>query len=146
PPKSTVWRYFDQWRHNGTLDTIHDLLRKKVRTQEKPYSPRTTASISRRDGGNTRPGETAAKYVCGPKEKKISALDAAARVLAESGQPMNCQELIAAMAEKGYWTSPGGRTPQATLYSAIIREIAVKGANSRFRKADRGQFYRNDAV
>lgn len=30
------WRYFDQWRHNGTLDTIHDLLRTKVRTQEKP--------------------------------------------------------------------------------------------------------------
>ena len=24
PPKSTVWRYFDQWRHNGTLDTIHE--------------------------------------------------------------------------------------------------------------------------
>src|SRR6185312_5548335 len=45
PPKSTVWRYFNQWRHNGTLDTIHDLLRKKVRTQEKPYQPRTTASV-----------------------------------------------------------------------------------------------------
>ena len=29
PSKSTVWRYFDQWRHDGTLDTIHDLLRKK---------------------------------------------------------------------------------------------------------------------
>src|ERR1700688_1269424 len=39
PPKSTVWRYFDEWRHNGTLDTIHDLLRKKVRAQEKPYAP-----------------------------------------------------------------------------------------------------------
>ena len=24
PPKSTVWRYFDQWRHDGTLDRIHD--------------------------------------------------------------------------------------------------------------------------
>ncbi|HTU18441.1 MAG TPA: HTH domain-containing protein [Gemmataceae bacterium] len=81
-----------------------------------------------------------------PKEKKISALDAAARVLAETGQPMNCQEMIGVMAERGYWSSPGGKTPQATLYSAIIKEIAVKGANSRFRKADRGQFCRNDAV
>ena len=44
PPKSTVWRYFDEWRHNGTLDLIHDALRKKVRAAEKPYSPRTTAS------------------------------------------------------------------------------------------------------
>ena len=23
PPKSTVWGYFDQWRHNGTLEAIH---------------------------------------------------------------------------------------------------------------------------
>ena len=46
PPRSTVWRYFDEWRHNGTLDTIHDLLRTKVRTQEKPYHPRTTASVA----------------------------------------------------------------------------------------------------
>ena len=45
PPKSTVWRSFDEWRHNGTLDTLHDRLRTKVRAQEKPYSPRTTASV-----------------------------------------------------------------------------------------------------
>jgi len=32
PPRSTVWRYFDEWRHNGTLDIIHDTLRTKVRT------------------------------------------------------------------------------------------------------------------
>jgi putative transposase len=32
PPRSTVWRSFDEWRPNGTLDAIHDLLRKKVRT------------------------------------------------------------------------------------------------------------------
>ena len=31
PPKSTVWRYFDEWRHNGTLEDIHDRLREKVR-------------------------------------------------------------------------------------------------------------------
>lgn len=42
PPKSTVRRYFDEWRHNGTLDTIHNLLHKKVRTAEKTYSPHPT--------------------------------------------------------------------------------------------------------
>jgi putative transposase len=57
PPKSTVWRYFDQWRHNGTLDTIHDLLRKKVRTQEKPYAPRTTASVDSQSVDTTSGGE-----------------------------------------------------------------------------------------
>ena len=57
PPKSTVWRYFDEWRHNGTLDTIHDLLRKKVRTQEKPYQPRTTASVDSQSVDTTSGGE-----------------------------------------------------------------------------------------
>jgi hypothetical protein len=60
--------------------------------------------------------------------KKPSALDAAAKVLAEAGQPMNCQEMIKVMAEKGHWTPPAGKTPAATLYSAIIREIKVTGA------------------
>jgi putative transposase len=57
PPKSTVWRYFDQWRHDGTLDRIHDLLRKKVRTLEKPYHPRTTASIDSQSIDTTSGGE-----------------------------------------------------------------------------------------
>jgi transposase len=57
PPRSTVWRYFDEWRHNGTLDAIHDLLRKKVRTQEKPYQPRTTASVDSQSVDTTSGGE-----------------------------------------------------------------------------------------
>jgi hypothetical protein len=75
-----------------------------------------------------------------PKEKKPSALDAAPKVLGEKSEPMNCQEMIKAMAEKGYWKSPGGLTPHATLYSAILREIKVKGKVARFKKADRGKF------
>jgi len=57
PPKSTVWPYFDEWRHNGTLDIIHDLLRKKVRTAEKPYSPRTTARVDSQSVDTTSGGE-----------------------------------------------------------------------------------------
>jgi putative transposase len=57
PPKSTVWRYFDEWRHNGTLDTIHDLLRKKARTAEKPYHPRTSASVDSQSVDTTSGGE-----------------------------------------------------------------------------------------
>jgi outer membrane biosynthesis protein TonB len=80
------------------------------------------------------------------KEKKLSALDAAAKVLGETGQAMSCMEMIEAMAAKGYWTSPGGKTPAATLYSAIAREISAKGADSRFVKAERGKFARNGAA
>jgi transposase len=57
PPRSTVWRYFDEWRHNGTLDILHDLLRTKVRTQEKPYQPRTTASVDSQSVDTTSGGE-----------------------------------------------------------------------------------------
>jgi len=70
----------------------------------------------------------------------VSALDAAARVLAEAGQPLSPKEMIGTMAAKGYWTSPGGKTPDATLASAILREIAVKGAQSRFVKTGPGRF------
>ena len=75
-----------------------------------------------------------------PKEKKVSCLDAAARVLGEAGQAMTTQEMIDAMAKKNYWTSPGGQTPSATLYSAILRELAKKGTESRFVKTERGKF------
>ena len=74
------------------------------------------------------------------KVKKLSALDAAAKVLAKTGTPMSCKELIGAMAAKGYWTSPGGATPHATLNAAILREIAVKGEQSRFIKPAPGRF------
>ena len=57
PPKSTVWRYFDEWRRDGTLDLIHDLLRRKVRTAQKPYHPRTTASVDSQSVDTTSGGE-----------------------------------------------------------------------------------------
>ncbi len=57
PPKSTVWKYFNQWRHDGTLETIHDLLRLMVRSEEKPYSPRTSASVDSQSVDTTSGGE-----------------------------------------------------------------------------------------
>src|SRR5206468_5495948 len=57
PPKSTVWRYFRLWRDDGTLDAIHDRLRTQVRAAEKPYSPRTTASVDSQSVDTTSGGE-----------------------------------------------------------------------------------------
>src|SRR4051812_14920643 len=57
PPKSTVWRYFDRWRRDGILDAIHDPLRTKVRTAEKPSQPRTTASVDSQSVDTTSGGE-----------------------------------------------------------------------------------------
>ena len=74
------------------------------------------------------------------KPKKASALDAAAKVLAESGEAMTTQAMIEVMAAKGSWSSPGGQTPAATLYSALLREPTTKGEQARFVKTERGKF------
>jgi hypothetical protein len=75
----------------------------------------------------------------GQEHKRLSALAAAHKVLCEATEPLSVQQMIEAMTAKGYWTSPGGKTPHATLYSAILRELA-KGETSRFVKTDRGRF------
>ena len=95
------------------------------------------------EGPTKAKGGKAPKTPKAPKEKKpkrVSALDAAAQVLAASGEPMRAKQMIAAMEAKGLWTSPGGKTPEATLYAAIIREIAAKGDKARFKKHDKGVF------
>lgn len=74
------------------------------------------------------------------KPKRVSALDAAATVLKKAGKPMHAQELIAAMAKQGLWQSPGGKTPHATLYAAMMREARDKKGDARFKRVDRGQF------
>jgi hypothetical protein len=74
------------------------------------------------------------------KPKRVSALDAAAIVIAKADKPMRAVDMIAQMEAKGLWKSPGGKTPEATLYAAIIREIAAKGKEARFAKHDRGLF------
>src|SRR5262249_8513908 len=76
------------------------------------------------------------------KALKLSALEDAAKVLGETGKPMSCNEMIEAMAGKGYWSSPGGKTPASTLYSAILKEVTTKGKESRFKKTGRGRFAR----
>jgi hypothetical protein len=114
----------------------------KKNSKAKTAAAMTAEAIKPAKGGSAKapPKRTKADT----KTKKPSALDAAARVLAGTSQPMNSKELIEQMAAKGYWTSPGGQTPHATLHAAISREIKVKGADSRFVKAGPGKFARKD--
>jgi len=75
-----------------------------------------------------------------PKPKKLGCLDAAAKLLSETGKSMTAKAMIEAMTDRGLWTSPGGKTPHATLYAAILREIATKAEKARFRKTAPGHF------
>ena len=71
--------------------------------------------------------------------KRPSGLDAAAEVLAEAKEPLGTKEMVERMLAQGLWQT-GGKTPSATIYAAMTREIAAKGDASRFRKMARGKF------
>ena len=74
-------------------------------------------------------------------KKRLSLLDAAAKVLTEVNGPLSCKQMIESMTAKGYWQpSQGGRTPANTLHAAIAAEIKKKGDAARFEKVGRGQF------
>jgi hypothetical protein len=73
------------------------------------------------------------------KEKRVGLVDAAIQVMKAAGKPMNCKDIVKVILEKKLWETTG-KTPDATLYSSILRDIQKKGAEARFKKVDRGQF------
>ena len=99
----------------------------------KPASPKTPKAKTTR--AKAAPAADAEKA-----PKKPGQLDAAVKVLGEAEEPLNCKAIMEVMAAKGYWKSPGGKTPEATLASSIMREISKKGHASRFKKVGRGLF------
>ena len=114
----------------------------------KNKTPKTKAAPAKKAKAlaarkSDKPARARARARAKARAKRVSGLDAAARVLEESGQPMTAKEMVEAAEAKGYWKSPGGKTPHATVYAAIIREIAAKGAAARFRKTERGKFAAN---
>lgn len=88
----------------------------------------------------TKTAKTTSKKAATPKAKarKMSGLDTAAKVLAEAGVPMNAKAICEAVLKAGWQTK--GKTPHATLYAAVVREIEAKGDKARFRKTGRGMF------
>jgi len=71
---------------------------------------------------------------------KMSLLDAAAEVMSD-GQARNCEQIIKEILDRKLWNT-SGKTPAATLYSAMHREINnPSGKASRFERTDaKGEF------
>ena len=73
------------------------------------------------------------------KRRRLSLLNQAVLVLEKAGRAMNAKEMVEAVLAKGEWTTKG-KTPAATLYASILREIQKKGDQARFVKTERGKF------
>jgi hypothetical protein len=109
-------------------------------TKKKTATKKPVARTAKKKAATKRPAVKPTKRATKKASGKASALDSAAKVLGESNKPLTTKEMIDAMAAKGYWKSPVGKTPDRTLYSAILREIVLKKGESRFAKTERGKF------
>jgi len=106
--------------------------RKDVADKAARPAPELDAAVKAAEEDRRAKKTKAAK----PKgERKPGCLDAAIHVLQEAGKPLQCGDIVKTAIEKGYWQTKGA-TPAATLYAAIIREVAAKGAKARFRRAE----------
>jgi hypothetical protein len=112
----TVSRIRGRWRHGGA---------------ESPTSAQGATKSSDSAKDITSSNE--------PNSAKRSGLNAAVRVLEEAGEPLNCKTIVERMLQQGHWATKG-KTPEATLNSAIAKEIKTKGEASRFCKVQRGLF------
>jgi hypothetical protein len=75
----------------------------------------------------------------GPRYKgQMSGLDAAFKILSESGKPLNPTAILKAAMEQGLWC-PEGATPVATLGGALQTDVK-KGEKARFAKVGKGLY------
>lgn len=94
-------------------------------------SAKDTTGESGRDGGE--------RGATGAKPERHSLLNLTAMVLTEAGRPMTCKEMVDKVLATGLWKTEG-KTPAATLASAVLREMKTKGDQARFRKVGPGKF------
>ena len=102
----------------------------KKKTTAKPAAKKTTK-------GGTR---SCASATPAQPEKKLSLLSAALEVLKSDDAALTTKQMVEQAKARNLWTPGAGKTPEQTLYSAIMREIKAKGDQARFVKDARGHF------
>jgi len=108
-----------------------------TKAKKEPKATHETTAAMKRDTDER--GATG-----GPDAKPMSLLDAAAHLLSlGNGEAMRCKDIVDQAVARGLWTPGQGKTPDRTLYAAILREIQKKGDKARFRKSQRGKFTLN---
>jgi restriction system protein len=74
----------------------------------------------------------------------MSALDAALKVLQNTGKPLHYREITRRVLAQGLWESEG-KTPAATINARLAVDVKKNGPASPFRRAGRGIFALNTA-
>ena len=130
--------------------TAKKATRKKSTKKAPARTPRRSASATRAKGAARQKAMREAKQKpATPRKtkeakptpaKRTSLLDAAATVLGSAKEPMQAKQIVEQVVERGLWKPGAGKTPHATLYAAMTREINAKGKDARFRKVGRGKF------
>jgi putative endonuclease len=115
---------------------------KKPATPKEPKAPKAAKEPKQPKAAKPPKAPKASKPKPPAKPKKLSGLDAAAKVLVDMGVPMNAKQIMAEVLSRKLWETSGA-TPESTIYAAMIREIAAKGKDSRFKKTERGLFTAN---
>ncbi|UYV11908.1 MAG: HTH domain-containing protein [Phycisphaera sp.] len=120
-----------------------------TKTSTKPAAKKPTAKTKAPAKPNAKPKAkpapnavtAATKKPAKPtprKGKQPSGLDLAAKVLADAKEPLAAKTIAERVIAAGWQTS--GKTPHATLYATMTREIQTKGKDARFVKVERGRF------
>lgn len=107
-----------------------------------PKVAKAMATTTTSNGRARRPAtaKTQTPAPAAPEEKKLLLLNAALAVLKSGDESLTTRQMVVAAKDRGLWTPGSGKTPEQTLYSAIMREIRDKGDASRFEKDARGHF------
>jgi hypothetical protein len=133
--------------NEATGKKVHIKSAQRLRGEAKPKAAAKEAAPAADVGPTAKPDAKVAPEAKGKKpkaakpkgERKPGILTLAADVLKDAKAPMDCKSIVEKVLAKGLWQTKG-KTPAATLYAAIIREITAKGKEARFHKTDRGMF------
>ncbi len=108
----------------------------KTKATGRARRPATAAPAATAETGEP----TSVPTTSAAPKKKLSLLNAALEVLKSGDESLTARQMVEAAKDRGIWTPGAGKTPEQTLYSAIMREIKAKGDASRFVKDARGHF------
>lgn len=111
-----------------------------AKSKVKPKTKRAKAVYGPEGRPPRGPGKKNRPRVKKVKVPYVSQLDAAYVALSKAPESLSIPDLLTAIKKSGLWKSENGKTPGATLSAALIREIAKKGSDSRFRKTAPGRY------